>query len=379
MTEGGDAPPRSEPGAGREPPVLSWRARLEAFQRSVMRRSAVAGVLDVTRAYDRSGGGMLAGALAYFAFFTMVPALLLFVGLLGILVEDQKVRQNLIDALVGQVQPVADLSRFIVNNLADTGRIGTVVGIIGLVWGASGFYGALQGAMQRMFPGPGGRDFLNTRIRGTVTVVFILGSMLMAVVVLVALPLVTDWKNEICTTLSNLDATVVNDLCAIDLVQIGWAIQVVGAMAIAFLVALVVYVAVPPDGATISQAFWPAVIVGIDHRIVHVVVRFDRTVAGPLLARAWVRRRRVHRVDLVQPGLPGAHLWSRVRTHPSRSGPPFPGPSASLTTGLPARPGGNRSDGRTWPWPTVARSNSDTPACRLEAGAAVPVPGKEAA
>jgi membrane protein len=283
VTEGGNAPPRSKPGAGREPPILSWRARLEAFQRSVMRRSAVAGVLDVTRAYDRSGGGMLAGALAYFAFFTMVPALLLFVGLLGILVEDQKVRQNLIEALVGQVQPVADLSRFIVNNLADTGRIGTVVGIIGLVWGASGFYGALQGAMQRMFPGPGGRDFLNTRIRGTVTVVFILGSMLMAVVVLVALPLVTDWKNEVCATLSNLDAIVVNDLCAIDLVQIGWAIQVVGAMAVAFLVALVVYVAVPPDGATIGQAFWPAVIVGI------IIGSFTSLfgLIAPLLVRYW--------------------------------------------------------------------------------------------
>lgn len=226
---------------------------------------------------------MLAGALAYFAFFTMVPALLLFVGLLGILVEDQSLRQELIDSLVNQVEPVTDLAHFIVDSLADTGRLGTVVGIVGLLWGASGFYGALQGAMQRMFPGPGGRDFVHTRVRGIVTVVFILGSMLTAVFLLFVLPLLADWKDDVCRSLAGLDNGLIVNLCAIDLVRIGWAIGVVGAMGIAFLVALVVYVAVPPDGATVRQAFWPAVVVGISIGLLTSLFG----VLAPFLVRQW--------------------------------------------------------------------------------------------
>jgi membrane protein len=227
-----------------------------------MRQSAVASLLDITRAFDRSGGGMLAGALAYFGFFTLVPALLLFVGLLGILIEDRALRAQLIDGLVDQIDPVADVARFIVTDVADTGRIGTVIGIVGLLWGASGFYGALQGAMQRLFPGPGGRDFLNTRIRGVVTVVFILGSMLAAVVVVFALPLLTDALNDRCTRVQESASAVIRDICSIDLVQIGGVIQLVGVIGVAILAALVVYVAVPPNGPTLRQALLPAIIAG---------------------------------------------------------------------------------------------------------------------
>ena len=144
MTSGGDAPPGSKGGSEREAPVLGWRGRLEGLQRSFMRHPAMDAVMDVMRVYDRGGGGMLAGALAYFAFFTLVPALLLFVGLLGVLVEDVNLREELINGLITQIDPIADLATFLVTELANCGRIGTIVGIIGLLWGASGFYGGLQ-------------------------------------------------------------------------------------------------------------------------------------------------------------------------------------------------------------------------------------------
>lgn len=262
MSGGGDAPPPGSKGTPREAPILGWRARLEALQRALMRHSLVASVLDVTRAFDRSGGGMLAGALAYFGFFTLVPALLLFVGLLGILIEDRELRAQLIEGVVDQIDPVAEVARFIVTDVADTGRLGTVIGIIGLLWGASGFYGALQGAMQRMFPGPGGRDFLNTRIRGAVTVIFILGSMLAAVVVVFALPLLTDALNDRCERVEELGNIVFRDICSIDLVQVSGVIQVVGVIGVAILAALVVYVAVPPNGPSLRQALLPAIIAG---------------------------------------------------------------------------------------------------------------------
>jgi len=55
-------------------------------------------------------------------------------------------------------------------------------------------------------------------------------------------------------------------------------------MAVAFLAALVVYVVVPSHGATLRQAFWPALIVGV------VIGAFTSLFGwlAPLLVRQWV-------------------------------------------------------------------------------------------
>ncbi len=249
-----------------------------------MRMPPVQGVLDVMRAYDRGGGGMLAGALAYFGFFTLVPALLLFVSLLGVLVEDQKLRAQLIQGLVNQLDPIRSVAEEVINGLADSGRTGTIIGVLGLLWGASGFYGALQGAMQRMFPGPGTRDFVQTRLRGVVAVVVVLGVLLLAVLVIFALPFLNEWFDARCMALRSLQIAVLDGACAIDIVQLTGAIGVVGAMGIAFLAVLMIYVVVPPNGPSLRQALWPAVIVGI---VIGLFTSLFGLVA-PLLVRQWL-------------------------------------------------------------------------------------------
>jgi YihY family inner membrane protein len=241
-------------------------------------------VLDVTRAYDQGGGGMMAGALAYFSFFSLVPALLLFVSLLGIVIEDAALRQELVDTLVKQIDPIRDVAVVIVDGLADSGRTVTIVGVLGLLWGASGFYGALQGAMQRMFPGPGGRDFFRTRLNGVITVVLVLGTLLVAVVVVFGLPLVTEWIESRCRELRALDVAVVEGFCAIDFAEVTGAIAVVGAMGIAFGAVLTIYLVIPTDGPTFRQAFWPAVLVGL--AIGGLTSLFGWV--APLLVRHWV-------------------------------------------------------------------------------------------
>jgi membrane protein len=283
VSAGGVAPPSSQSGPERDPPVLGWRGRLEGLQRSLMRHPLMATVMDVMRVYGRGGGGMLAGALAYFAFFTLVPALLLFVGLLGVLVEDADLREQLVSGVIEQIEPIADLATFLTTELADSGRISTIAGIVGLLWGASGFYGALQGAMQRMFPGPGERDFLRTRLRGVVTVVFILGSMLAAVIIVFVLPTITDWVQNACIALNTFDNALVDEVCSIDFVEISGAVTVVAAMGVAFLAALVVYIAIPPDGPSFRIAFWPAVVAGVAIGLFTSLFGW----VAPLLVRHW--------------------------------------------------------------------------------------------
>lgn len=328
MSDGGEAPPHPTRTPDRRPPVLSWRARLEGLQRSVLRQPHVVGLMDGMRAFDRGGGGMLAGALAYFAFFTMVPSLLLFVSLLGILVEDTGLREDLVYALVDQVDPVADVARYVIENLADGGRTGTIIGILGLLWGASGFYGALQGAMERMFPGPGTRDFLQTRLRGLLTVVLILGTLLVAVVLVFLLPLATNWLEGRCLALDGLRNPLIEQLCTIDLVQVSGAVAAVAAMGLAFLIALVVYVGIPTSGPTVAQAFWPAVVVGI---VIGLLTSFFGLIA-PLLVRHWVALGTVGSVfialiwfNLVFQALVYGAAFTRIRRDRdrTRSGPPL--------------------------------------------------------
>jgi len=277
-------PPEQDGKAPRHPPVLGWRGRFEALQRAVLRTPPLLAVMDVMRAYDRGGGGMLAGALAYFGFFTVVPALLLFVGLLGVLVEDAALRERLIQGLVDQLDPIREVAAEVINGLADNGRTGTVVGVLGLLWGASGFYGALQGAMQRMFPGPGAPDFLQTRLRGVVAVVVVLGVLLLAVVLIFALPLINEWFDRRCAALGALDLPLLRSACDVDVAQVTGAIGVVGAVGVAFLAVLMVYVVVPPDGPSLRQAIWPAVIVGV---VIGLLTSLFGWVA-PLLLRQWL-------------------------------------------------------------------------------------------
>lgn len=240
--------------------------------------------MHALRAFDRAGGGMLAGALAYYSFFTLVPTLLLFVSLLGVVVEDVALREQLIQGVVDQLEPIRDLATVVIEGLADSGRTGSIVGLIGLLWGASGFYGALQGAMQRMFPGPGGRDFLQTRLRGVVTVVVVLGVLIIAVVIIFVLPFATQWFDTRCLELERQGIPIAGEVCAVDLGQLTGALGVVGAMGVAFLLALGIYIAIPLDGPSIRQAFWPAVIVGVAIGLFTALFGW----IAPLLVRNWL-------------------------------------------------------------------------------------------
>jgi membrane protein len=249
-----------------------------------MRRPTVLAVTDVMRVYDLGGGAMLAAALSYFAFFTIVPSLLLFVSLLGVLVESTDLRAQLIEALVDRLEPIEEIASLIVEGLAGTGRTGTIVGVLGLVWGASGFYGALQDAMQRMLPGPSSRGLLQTRVRGVLTVALILGSMLVAVVLIFTVPLVSEWLTARCRELGDVTLPLVPEACGLDLGEASAAVAVVATMVLAFLAALAVYVIVPMHGATLRQAFWPALIAGL-------AIGAFTTLFGwiaPLLVRQWL-------------------------------------------------------------------------------------------
>ena len=154
------------------------RDRLGVIERRLRRMPPVRAMLAVSDGYNAGGGALFASGLAFSALFAVVPALLLIVSLLVIVVDDANTRKSVIDWIVSTIPPLAEVAQSVVDNLATGARVGTVVGLVGFIWGASGFYMALQGAMERFFPGPHAHDPVRGRLRGILAV---------AVVVVVAL------------------------------------------------------------------------------------------------------------------------------------------------------------------------------------------------
>jgi len=95
---------------------------------------------------------MRAGALAYFATFSLFPLILLLTSLLSRFIPDveqieQFITLEFLQFLPDQGQMILD----ILQGLADTGRNAGIVGAIGLLWAASGFFRGLETTTNRIF------------------------------------------------------------------------------------------------------------------------------------------------------------------------------------------------------------------------------------
>jgi uncharacterized BrkB/YihY/UPF0761 family membrane protein len=219
------------------------RDRLGALERRIRRVPAVRSLQSVLDAYNAAGGGLLASGLAFSALFATVPGLLLVLSVLVVVVDNPESQQAAIDWIIEQVPPLADVAHAIVDGLAQSARVGTVVGGILFLWGASGFYLALEGAMQRLFPGPGRVDPIKSRIRGVAAVVLIVGAVLVAFV-----------ASSTLTVFARLVTVPGVDV----LPFITPLLTIVGGIVVTFLT----YLLVPPDPPRPRDALLPAVLAG---------------------------------------------------------------------------------------------------------------------
>ena len=100
-----------------------------------MRDRRVRFALEVMHDYGSAGGGLLAAGLAFYALFAIIPGILTLVALLGIVISDPASREKVVQFLVDQVPPLQPVARTILTSLADGSRVGSMLGIIGVVWG----------------------------------------------------------------------------------------------------------------------------------------------------------------------------------------------------------------------------------------------------
>jgi membrane protein len=128
--------------------------------------------------YDASGGGLMAAGLAYGALFATLTGLLFAFGVLGYLVPAEADRQRLVDGFTGQLAPLAPIAKDGLASVAAHAGAFSLVGLVGIGWGASQFYGSLDAAIGRIFVKAPARGLLDRILRGFVSVLLLVGGLL---------------------------------------------------------------------------------------------------------------------------------------------------------------------------------------------------------
>ena len=121
--------------------------------------------------YGSAGGALLAGGLAYSALFAVVPAVVLVLGLVGLLLGEDADRTAVAEAIGRAIPPLRPLLEPALDELAGLSASMSVLGLAVLVWGASRFASSLEIALALVFGGPGRRGLVGRQLFAFASVV----------------------------------------------------------------------------------------------------------------------------------------------------------------------------------------------------------------
>lgn len=220
--------------------------RPSLFARRVLGDRRAAMLFWILGRYRQAGGGLVATGLALRALRTLLLFALFVVAVSGWIVSARSVQEDINEALLLVVPPVADLIGSGLDSLAANRVPLGLLGIVGLLWGISGFYDALDDAISRIIPGPRRRDLGRRRGLGVLAALLAVPGLLAIASLIVGLAAVE---------------SLVDTLPGGALV---WhVLTLAGAALLVALVVLCVYRFVPTAPPTVRQALLPALVVGV--------------------------------------------------------------------------------------------------------------------
>lgn len=156
----------SEPGDDGAAP--RWRAVAASAIGRIGGLPAVRTLVATLSTYDRAGGGLVAGGLAYGALIALLPGLLLALSAFGLVVDDPAVREELVGLIATAFPPLEELARIALDQVS-VGAVPTgIIAFVGLLWGSSRFYAALDSAFSRVFHDAPRRNEVVRTLRGLV-------------------------------------------------------------------------------------------------------------------------------------------------------------------------------------------------------------------
>lgn len=152
---------------------------LRAFDRYQQRHRPLAVPVAVVKKFGDDDGGDLAALIAYRAFFSLFPLLLLLTTVLGyVLAGNPDLRQEAVDSTLSQFPVIGEQIK---SSSLEGNGIALAVGIVGSLWAGFGVVLATEGALDRVWAVPR-RDrsgFLASRLRALI-LLLVLGALTIA-------------------------------------------------------------------------------------------------------------------------------------------------------------------------------------------------------
>src|ERR1039458_3165272 len=167
-----------EPATPREGgPAIAARGRRALLPR--LRASTPGRVLS---AYGSTNTGSHASGLAFNAVMAMFPMILGALAIIGWVVSSAGIQSQAQTAILRALPGTSgiELSKVVTGDLHHYAGLLGIVGILGLLWGVTNFFGSLEFCLSRIFEFPQ-RSFLRQRAMGAVMMFVLVAGMLIAV------------------------------------------------------------------------------------------------------------------------------------------------------------------------------------------------------
>jgi membrane protein len=146
--------PAADRSRSREQALGAPQRLVSAVDRFQSRRPLVAVPVAVVKKFGEDRAGNLAGLIAYYAFFSLFPLLLVLVTVLGfVLADDATLRQDVLDSALAQFPVLGDQLRDNTGQL-DGSAFALVVGVASALWAGTGVMKAAQDAMNDVWDVP---------------------------------------------------------------------------------------------------------------------------------------------------------------------------------------------------------------------------------
>jgi membrane protein len=145
---------------------MKIRDRLQLLDNFQQRHRRLAFCVAVLKRFNDDQGGQLAALIAYYAFVSLFPLLLVFVTILGIVLEgDPTLKQSILESTQEQFPIVGDQLQL--HSLPASG-VALAIGLIASLLGGLAVTNAAQDAFNRIWevPAPRRLGFVATRLRG---------------------------------------------------------------------------------------------------------------------------------------------------------------------------------------------------------------------
>ena len=147
---------------------MTFNERLQAVDSFQQRHRGLSFLAAVVKKFGDDGAGRLAALIAYYGFFALFPLLLVFVTVLGFVLEgNRSAQESVLDSTLKQFPIIGNQLQHNVHSLTGSG-VGLAIGVVGSLLAGLGITGAARTAFDEVWHVPRKRrpNFLAWRLRG---------------------------------------------------------------------------------------------------------------------------------------------------------------------------------------------------------------------